>query len=58
MPVREYNHQNLNHEITITFLCANSGKGKSATDIILLAAWEAETDVLLLQEPWAARKEN
>lgn len=35
-----------------------SGPITTATDIILQAAWEAGTDVLLLQEPWTARKDN
>ncbi|KAI0998316.1 hypothetical protein K3495_g9878 [Podosphaera aphanis] len=58
MPVRDHDLNETAHRPTITFLCANVGKGGPSNDIILQSAWEASTDVLFIQEPWASRCDN
>lgn len=58
MPVRDHNLPEVTNRPTITFLCANLGKGGPSNDIILQAAWDAGTDVLLIQEPWASRNND
>ena len=53
MPVRDHKLTELHTTaITISFLCANLGRGDPAVDIILQFAWDSGTDVQLIQEPW------
>ena len=59
MPVRDHNPTELQKTaITISFLCANLGRGDPAKDIILQSAWDSGTDVLLIQEPWTQHKDG
>ncbi|KAI1002400.1 hypothetical protein K3495_g5800 [Podosphaera aphanis] len=55
---RDHNSPGLTNHPTITFLRANLGKGGSSNNIILQAAWDAGTDVPLIQEPWALRNHD